>query len=195
LYLEIESFAWSTDFLVFHEEGNKIGFSTDFEIPEWNTKAVNTYIESNQEIRDRTTFSEFSMEIEVARRSGYYIFKIIIPLILIVGCSWSVFWMIGDGLADRMSVSLTGVLTVVAYQFLISEDLPRASIVTLMDGILLVSFTFMVLTIFENVVVNVLYLREQETLATKIDRTCAYGFPTAYGLSLVTLTLVYLWIL
>jgi hypothetical protein len=180
LEIEIESFAWPEDILVLHEEEGEIGFSADFQIPEWNTEKVETSIEEKQEIRDREPFSEFFMEIFVSRQSGFYVWKIMVPLILLVAISWSVFWMIGDGLADRMSVSLTGILTVVAYQFIVSGDLPRVPYFTLMDTIISLSFGLMALTIVENIAVNTLYIYDRQTIANRVDRISRWAFPLVY---------------
>ncbi len=54
------------------------------------------------------------------------------PLLLIVAISWAVFWMDYEdmNLADRMSVSFTSVLTVVAFDFVSSDSLPKLSYAT-----------------------------------------------------------------
>lgn len=180
LEIELESFVWSSEFLQFHQKEKQIGFSTEFELPEWHTEDVKTHIREVQEVRDRAPFSELVMEVHISRRSGFFIWKILLPLMVLVSISWSVFWMIGDGLADRMSVSLTGVLTVVAYQFIIVADLPRVPYFTFMDVVLTLSFTTIALTVVENVYVNVLYLRDKEARAVHIDSTCRWLFPVLY---------------
>jgi hypothetical protein len=192
LEIEIESFAWHKDYLVLHEEEDKIGFSTEFQIPEWKIERIETIIEEKQEVRDRQPFSEFLMKIEVTRLSSYYQWKILLPLIILVAISWSVFWMVGDGLADRMSVSLTGILTIVAYQFVVSDGLPKVSYFTLMDSILTLSFTMMALTIIQNIYVNTLYLHEKGEAASYWDKLCRWLFPSSYFSMLVLLFILYL---
>ncbi len=192
LEVEIESFAWDNEYLVLHQEEDKIGFSTEFQIPEWEIKRVDSVIAEKQEVRDRKPFSEFVMEIEVSRLSSYYQWKILLPLVILVAISWSVFWMIGDGLADRMSVSLTGLLTIVAYQFVVSDGLPKVSYFTLMDGILTLSFVMMALTIMQNIYVNTLYLHEKEAAAANWDKICRWLFPISYFSGLIILFALYL---
>lgn len=192
LEIEIESFAWDNDYLVFHQEEDVVGFSTEFQIPEWEIERAEAHIEEKQEIRDRKPFSEFLMTIEVARLSSYYQWKILLPLMILVAISWSVFWMIGDGLADRMSVSLTGILTIVAYQFVVSDGLPKVSYFTLMDSILTLSFIMMALTIMQNIYVNNLYLHEKQEAATQWDKLCRWLFPLGYFGGLVILFAMYL---
>jgi len=191
LEVEIESFAWSNEYLVLRQEEEKVGFSTDFQIPEWEIMQVEAHVEEKQEVRDRKPFSEFLMTIEVARLSSYYQWKILLPLMILVAISWSVFWMIGDGLADRMSVSLTGILTIVAYQFVVADGLPKVSYFTLMDSILTLSFIMMALTIMQNIYVNTLYLHEKEDAATQWDRLCRWLFPLSYFGGLVIMFVLY----
>ena len=190
LEIEIESFAWSSEYLIFHEESDKVGFSAEFQIPEWRTENVTAEIIEKQEIRDRTPFSEFILFVDVVRESSFYMWKIFIPLVLLVAMSWSVFWMIGDGLADRMSVSLTGILTVVAYQFIITESLPRVNYFTWMDSVLSLSFSMMAFTIVENVYVNVLYLQDKNSTANRVDHICRWLFPTTYFGIIIILSLI-----
>lgn len=192
LEIEIESFAWHNEYLVLHKEEDKIGFSDEFQIPEWRIQRVEATITEKQEVRDRQPFSEFLMNIEVARLSSYYQWKILLPMAILVAISWSVFWMVGDGLADRMSVSLTGLLTIVAYQFIVADGLPKVSYFTLMDGILTLSFVMMALTIMQNIYVNTLYLHEKEDTAASWDKLCRWLFPLSYFAGLTLLFVVYL---
>lgn len=192
LEIEIESFTWDSDYLILHQEEEKVGFSSEFHLPEWEIERVEAHIETQQEVRDRKPFSEFLMKIEVSRLSSYYQWKILLPLIILVAISWSVFWMLGDGLADRMSVSLTGILTIVAYQFVVADGLPKVSYFTLMDSVLMLSFVMMALTIMQNIYVNTLNLYEKEEMASRWDKVCQWLFPTTYFGGLVIIFILYL---
>ena len=103
------------------------------------------------------SFSNFYLEIEVIRNPGFYLWKVIFPILIVVIISFSVFWMVVDNLADRLFVSMTGLLTSVAYQFIISESLPRLSYITLMDIILSISYCLMAIMILLNVYINHLH--------------------------------------
>ena len=191
LEIEIESFAWHDDELIFKMNEEKIGFSNDFEIAEWHIENVESKIESVKDLQDRATFSEFLMEIEVVRKYDYYLWKIIIPLILLVIISWSVFLMIGEKLADRLRFSMIGILTIVSFQFIISDILPRVSYFTLMDSFLSISFFIMLLTMLESVYVNNLDLVEESAQAKKLDMVSRIAFPVLYFVSLIALTLIF----
>jgi hypothetical protein len=185
LEIEIESLAWSERYLLFHEEENTIGFRSDFELAEWHTADVETHLESVREIRDRQPFSEFVMLITVERLPGFYIWRLILPMIIIVALSWSVFWMKDDDLSNRLMVSFTGILTVVAYQFTISDSLPRIPYITFMDAVITFSFFMMALTIIENIVVYILDKGEKKTWANHFEFACRFVFPSLYTTALI----------
>lgn len=188
LEVEIESLAWSEQHLIFHEETDMIGFSDDFELAEWHTTNVETEIRHVREIRDRHPFSEFVMEIHVERLSGFYIWRLFMPMIVIVALSWSVFWMHADDLSNRLMVSFTGILTVVAYQFTIASSLPRIPYMTFMDAVITFSFFMMALTIVENLLVFIFRSNDStrdDNLSHRIEISSRYVFPVIYIIGLI----------
>ena len=104
LLAEVESFAWSGDKLQFHIEEDIVGFSDDFEVPEFSVTGISEYLGERREVRDRRPFSELMVEVYVTRDPVFYVTKVILPLTLIVIISWSVFWMESRELADRMAI-------------------------------------------------------------------------------------------
>jgi len=99
LIAEIQSFAWNSDIVQFSIEGDLVAFSDHFEIPEHTLTGITETLRTRQEPRDRHAFSELVTELYVSRNPTYYLTKVIIPLTLIVGISWAVFWMDPDALA------------------------------------------------------------------------------------------------
>ena len=170
LIAEIESFAWTSKDMIFHLEEDLVGFSSEFEVPEFNIEKVEEHLEVRMEPRDRYSFSELVAEVYVRRDPNYYITKVIIPLGLIVCISWAVFWMDGEDLADRMAISFTGVLTSVAYQFIVAESLPRHIYNTFLDNFVLISFVMMALTIIENIGVSMLLKQEKKEKEERLVR-------------------------
>ena len=191
LQIEIESFIWTKNKLQMHEHGGKIGFSDHFEMPEWTLKTVEGSIETRQEARDRDAFSEFVLNIEVLRKPGYYLWKIMFPLALLICATWVVFWLKGRLVDTRLGLAFRGVLIVVAYQFLIAGKLPLVSYLTFMDSFLIFSFLLMALTILQNGIVSHLYQQEQLERAHHLDKLSRWFFPLAYLVGVVALVFAY----
>ena len=63
LIAEIESFAWTSKDMIFHLEEELVGFSSEFEVPEFNIEKVEEHLEVRMEPRDRYSFSELVAEV------------------------------------------------------------------------------------------------------------------------------------
>jgi Neurotransmitter-gated ion-channel ligand binding domain len=191
LQLEVESFDWPVKNLQLRRVESAVGFSERFEIPEWRAVNVASELDEQQELRDRAKFSELLISLSVDRESGFYLWKIMVPLFLLVATSWSVFWMPGDSLSNRLAISFTGILTIVAYQFVIADVLPKVTYFTLWDVMLTFSFVLMLATVAVSVLVTGLHSRRR-ALAGQIDDTARVGFPATYVAGLTVFAIAYL---
>ncbi len=136
--------------------------------------------------------STFVVSMEVDRKSLFMVRLVVVPLLVIVMLSWSVFWMDQSSLGDRISVSFIGILTVVAYQIVLSEILPRISYLTLMNGFLNMSFFVVCASVVVSLWVGWLDRRGQTATGDRIDRRCRWIFPVVYfGLLLLVVGLAF----
>ena len=137
--------------------------------------------------------SAFVMSVAVQRESFYLSRLVILPLIVIVLLSFSVFWMDRSSLGDRISVSFIGILTAVAYQVVMNDMLPRIAYMTWINGFLNFSFLLMVGTVIINLVVGGLVQQGRSEVAHRIDRLCRWIFPLTYfGLILILFGVAFL---
>jgi hypothetical protein len=186
LELAVESFLWPEDDLVIVAEPMATGFANDFSIPEWHIERVGTRIESSSALRSARPFSRIVLEIDVVREWGFYVWKIMLPLVVIVALSWSIFWMSDERVAGRSRITATGVLTIVAYQFVVGEDLPRIAYLTLLDKVMILSFMLLAVTVVESLIVS-RYQDDDMPRAVRIDRISRLLFPGTYLLLMVLL--------
>jgi hypothetical protein len=188
LELQVESYLWHRDQLQFVHDETISGFSNGIDIPEWNIRAVNGYASETAVLRSDTPFSRYTLDIEIARKPGFYVWKVFLPLIVIVALSWSVFWMTDERFSGRSRISATGVLTVVAYQFVFAENLPRVGYLTLLDQVMIGSFGLLAVTVLESLLVDRAN-REDPAKAIQIDRTSRWLFPAVYAAMLAAIAL------
>lgn len=140
----------------------------------------------------KNEFSKISMTITLERQSSNMLWKIIFPLILLVSLMWAVFWIDIENLSERLNVAFIGILTIVAYQFLIDGNMPRISYFTFTDAVLLFSFVVMCLSIYESLLVNSLWKQDKRAAAQSIDKAAHWIFPALYLLGLGLLHLYFL---
>lgn len=136
--------------------------------------------------------SAITLTITLERKPSNMIWKVMFPLVLLVSLMWAVFWMDIENLADRLNVAFIGILTIVAYQFLIDGNMPRISYFTFTDAVLLFSFIVMCLCVYESLIVNSLWKRGRRAAAEHIDRAAHWAFPVVYFLGLATCYFYYL---
>jgi hypothetical protein len=151
-------------------------------IPQWKLVRFGTSSRSHPapHAGELGVASTFVVSLDVERKSLFMIRLVIVPLLLIVLLSWSVFWMDQSSLGDRVSVSFIGILTVVAYQIVLSEILPRISYMTLMNGFLNMSFFIVCASVVVSLWVGHLDRRGQTAIGDRIDRRSRWIFPLVY---------------
>jgi hypothetical protein len=134
---------------------------------------------------DETRFSCLLTTIQLQRRSWQYVWEILFPLLVLVSVVWSIFWVEIDSLADRLNISFIGVLTIVAYQFVLVENMPRMSYLTFIDSVLITSFVMMAMTVPQSLLIHSLVRKGKQRLARTVDRTSRWAFPLTYFLLLI----------
>jgi hypothetical protein len=115
------------------------------------------------------------------RISRHYFIKYIIPLILIVAMSWVVFWIDPAEAASQLGVSVTSVLTLIAYHIALTSKLPDISYLTRMDLFIFGSTLLVFSSLIEVVITSRLANGGRLVLARWIDTVCRLAFPAVYA--------------
>jgi hypothetical protein len=158
------------------------------QIPQWDFTGLRLSTGQREApyVGKKGVSSTLLLSLDVHRRPFFMLRLVVIPLVLIVILSWSVFWMDRSSLGDRINVSFIGLLTAVAYQVVVSEILPHIAYVTLMNAILSFSFIIMCAAVVINLVVGELDKRGNAQAGDLVDYRCRFIFPIVYfGLILV----------
>ena len=130
--------------------------------------------------------SHVAVHVNMDRNPHFILRIVVIPLFILVMLSWSIFWMNRSSLGDRMDISFVGILTVVAYQIMISENLPRIDYLTLMSTFLYLTLLSMAAGVVVNLYVAHLDDKGKITEGDMIDKRCRWMFPVVYiGLNMV----------
>jgi hypothetical protein len=131
------------------------------------------------------------LSITIDLQSANIVWKVILPLIILVLLMWAVFWMDVDDLSERLNIAFIGILTIVAYQFLIDGSMPRISYFTFTDTLLLYSFLVMCLSVFQSLTIYSRCKAGRKPAAEKLDRFARWMFPIIYFLGVVFSYLYY----
>ena len=125
-------------------------------------------------------FSVFVIQLAMSRNSSYYVYKIIVPLSLIVMMSWVPFWIDPDRFGPQIGLSATSMLTLIAFQFAQSAVLPRLSYFTLMDKLLLSSTLIVFLSLTITALTAYFVTTGKRDTALRMGAVCRWLFPLIF---------------
>ena len=149
----------------------------DWEVTDWAIEAGS--FSPGSELID--TMSSFTYSFTASRHHTYYLAKVIIPLILIMMMSWVVFWMdpkTGGG--GQIGISVTAMLTLIAYTFTVSASIPKVPYLTRLDNFILYATILVFLALVESTVAAYQNRNGRLELARRIDKWARWVFPLAF---------------
>ena len=147
----------------------------DWEVVDW--RIATEFKTPDPEIAQSARIALF---LEVERLRGYYWFKVIAPLILIVAMSWAVFWIDPKELSTKISITITAMLTLIAYRFAIGANLPAISYMTRMDLFILFSTILIYASLVMVVTTAAFSAKGKPEVSGRIDRVARWGLPLAF---------------
>ncbi len=137
-------------------------------------------------------YSQLVVTIHLERRPGHTLFSIILPLLILVSLTWSVFWMDEESISSRVNVSFVGILSVVAYYFVVLDRAPEIPYLTLMDAFMIATFLALAGSVVINFVADHLNRTDREKLGNRVDRICRWAFPVGYSAGIGLLVVFFL---
>jgi hypothetical protein len=148
----------------------------DWTIENWNTKSLSYALAPGFE------YSGYAFEFTAVRDAQHYIWKVILPLVLIVIMSWSGFWIAPVHANSQISVAVTSMLTLIAYRYAVDSQVPRLPYMTRIDIFFLVSTLLVFFSLIEVLATTILDNNQQTERAKKIDRYCRVIFPAMFAI-------------
>lgn len=191
LLVHLESFSNPADQLVFSVRKGTVAMSPELRIAGWRVLRVDEAVLERKDVRDRTAFSELQATIVVRREPRFFVVKFFVPLVVVMLLICGVLWMPSDQVKDRVSATLTGMLTSAAYGFTITNYLPAHVYNTFLDAVVLLALFHSSILMIENVVAFRLQMSDRAALALKLDQLSRILLPLGFLTGLLLLALRY----
>lgn len=156
------------------------GWAERLTIPDWIVKEGKAEINAFFSPEQKKEMSQFEFSFRIERLSGFYFWKAILPLSLIVIMSWGVLWIDPHRLEAQIGLSATAFLTLFAFQFAIATLLPRIAYLTRMDRFTLLCSLLVLLALIEAIIKSFLVKKGRAEVGYSIDRICRFAFPLAF---------------
>ncbi len=131
-----------------------------------------------------STFARFEAALETRRESFYYVCKLGIPLVLIVFMAYGVYFIPTSAVAQQVGLSMTAMLTLIAYMLALSGNLPRISYLTRADQFYVGAALLVFLGLVKAILTIVWAGRpEKMSFINRADRTGRWLYPVGIVLN------------
>ncbi len=148
------------------------------QIQGWDITNASTNYKIYDDPLDLKYYDGFELVFDIERKSGYYIFKIIFPIILILMICWSAVWIDPKEIESRLTVTIVCLLSLIAYNFVIDSELPKLEYLTIMDYMILISYIYAAIPNFLSIY-SFHLIKKNKLLAEKYESyEKKYGLPS-----------------
>ena len=162
------------------------GISQSITLPDWTVEKWDAKARAYA-LTPGLQYAGYAFEFTASRNVGHYILKVILPLVLIVMMSWSVFWTDPTNSNTQFSIAMTSMLTLIAYRFAVDSQLPRLPYMTRLDIFFLISTLLVFFSLIEVLVTTILDNNQQTAQSKKIDRYCRTIFPAIFVMASIAI--------
>jgi hypothetical protein len=167
-------------------------FDTYSSLAQWQFQGVKLTV-FDMPVNDKVKISEARFEIKMERKSSFYLWKVFLPLLLMVFLSWAVFWIVTGDIQTQVTIAVTTILTVIAFAFAISATMPRVPYLTYIDAFFLQCYVFVFLAMVELMVVHITHRTEtRRDLGIRMRRITRFAIPAAFIVSNVIIAIHFL---
>ena len=152
-----------------------------FSIADWDLGAIDAGPEPYQVTAGGREIGGYRLAFDGRRHIGFWAGKAFISVFIIVAMSWIVFWIDPKHVGPRLSVTVTSMLTLIAYRFLLAQMLPRLSYLTRMDFFLIGSTLLVLLAVIQVAATTQAADHDHRRKAHSINTHSRWFFPTIFA--------------
>jgi len=171
---------WEEDVMLVVDE-NVTGRHKRLDISDWIIKGVEATIGRYHDASYDRIKSRYDFHIPAERIKSFYLWKIILPLCLVVAMSWCVFWINPALYGPQIGLSATSMLTLIATIFATANFVPKLGYLTVLDRFIVGSTILVFLALVESLTTIYLVSQDKKELALRIDKFSRLIFPITFG--------------
>ncbi|MFP3868405.1 MAG: hypothetical protein ACLFUU_09610 [Desulfobacteraceae bacterium] len=160
----------------FSEVGKQLGEE------EWVVIDFDTQFSTQTQTTDLSS-SRFSFHFRAKRHLTFYIFRIFLPILIILVVSWFTFFL--QDYNKRVDVAGGNLLLFIAFNFTIASLLPRLGYLTFLDLILIITFVITSFILLLAVVLKRLEMDGKMDIVRRADALVISFYPLAYSIAVI----------
>ena len=132
------------------------------------------------EIAGGTSHVRLFHTVLVKRLFGYWFWKLVVPLSLIVMMAWCIFWLDPQAHSSQIWVGASAIFTLIAFQLSLGDTLPRISYLTNADKLVMTATLLVFFGLAQAVVSSRLAVRNELDRARRYDVYGRWIYPVLY---------------
>jgi hypothetical protein len=152
---------------------------------EWKIKKYNFQVIKSLEFQSQFSVVEYS--IDVYRKPGPFIIKVLIPILIIIGVSFLTLFLTKEQLEACIAIGITTMLSLIALHFSISNHLPDVNYPTKIDLLMMGSYFLIFLILAEVVIAHYYYKNGHKIISFRLDKYSRWILALAYIIFLLLL--------
>lgn len=161
LNILLENSVYTSEQLVYVADQKESGYSDSLSIPGWKIRGfelsnlVREYTTNFGDIRLENTNSKYSVlqySLIISRPINFFIWKLLLPLIIVVVASWGSLLLNPKNVDSRIIIPVTTLLTTVFLQQSYSASLPDIGYLVLLDKIYVIAYILIIVSVLEAIV-------------------------------------------
>jgi len=122
--------------------------------------------------------SRFTFHFQAPRHLDYYIFRILVPILLIITVSYITFFL--KDYTRRIEIATGNLLLFIAFSWSLGENYPRMGYLTFLDALMAITFVINTLVVVLNVYFKYLENKGEGEKADRLEAPMNYIYPLTY---------------
>lgn len=163
------------------------GIASNAHRDEWKISGYTGKIKSFSSLIAGKNVPAYIFTIHYEREWMFYLFKLLIPLCFMVILSWSVVWLKNQAIINSVAVAYMALLTIVAFQWVMTNAIPHVSYPTFIQSLILLSYISVGFVIVGLVAINNVKPHAASLLALNFR----WIFPAFYIIAILVLVLIF----
>lgn len=168
-----------TDEIVFHPLRRATGVSEHLSIQGWRVGEPRAAASTGPRVARAGSWARFDVELALERDWSYHAWKLGVPLTLIVLMAYGVYFIPASAVPQQIGLSMTAMLTLIAYMLTLGSTLPRISYLTRADRFFVGSAVLVFLGLVKAVAAISLAQRPDARVLDRVTRWGRWLFPLA----------------
>jgi hypothetical protein len=137
----------------------------------------------------RMPTSRFTFHFSAPRHLDYYIFRVIVPILLIISVSYITFFL--RDYTRRIEIATGNLLLFIAFSFSLGDNYPRMGYLTFLDALMAITFIINTLVVVLNVYFKHLESGGEREKADRLERPMDILYPLTYLVAFGLVSLIF----